>query len=69
MRCRGAEDALINKSLDEGTVQGVKHAIAEQLSPLSDVRGSADYRSHIAAALVDRLIADLEGQVVEVMAL
>ena len=69
VRCRGAEDALINKSLDEGTVQGVKHAIAEQLSPLSDLRGSADYRSHIAAALVDRLIADLEGQVVEVMAL
>ncbi|WP_376710220.1 xanthine dehydrogenase small subunit [Pseudochrobactrum lubricantis] len=68
-RVKSAEQALIGKTLDEAAVAACMQAIATELAPLSDWRGSAEYRLMVAQNLVERLRHDLAGEVVEVMAL
>lgn len=64
-----AEQALIGSILDETAVLECAQVIASELSPLSDWRGSAQYRLMVAQNLVERFRHDLAGEVVEVMAL
>ena len=68
-RVKSAEQAMIGKTLDEEAVAACAQAIAAELAPLSDWRGSAEYRLMVAQNLVERLRHDLAGEVVEVMAL
>lgn len=68
-RVKSAEQALIGQALDEAAVAACAQAVAAELSPLSDWRGSADYRLMVAQNLVTRFARDLAGDVVEVMAL
>lgn len=68
-RVKSAEQALIGKPLNDATVEACAQAIATELSPLSDWRGSAEYRLMVAQNLVQRFARDLAGEVVEVMAL
>lgn len=68
-RVKSAEQALVGKALDGVAVAACAQAIATELSPLSDWRGSAEYRLMVAQNLVERLHHDLAGEVVEVMAL
>ncbi|MEM9732558.1 MAG: xanthine dehydrogenase small subunit [Pseudomonadota bacterium] len=69
LRCPQIENALEGKLLTEAALSAARRAVKETFSPLSDMRGSADYRARVAANLLDRLAADLEGETVEVMAL
>ncbi|RCS23546.1 xanthine dehydrogenase small subunit [Phyllobacterium salinisoli] len=64
-----AETALVGKSLDEDAARACAAAIRNALSPLSDWRGSAQYRLTVAANLAERFRRDLSGETVEVMAL
>jgi xanthine dehydrogenase small subunit len=68
-RVKSAEQALTGKALDGAAVAACAAAIAKELNPLSDWRGSAEYRLTVAQNLVERLHHDLAGEVVEVMAL
>ena len=68
-RVKSAEQALMGKALNEVAVAACAQAIAAELAPLSDWRGSAEYRLMVAQNLVERLRHDLAGEVVEVMAL
>ncbi len=68
-RVKSAEQALLGKALNADTVAACAQAIATELNPLSDWRGSAEYRLMVAQNLVERLRHDLAGEVVEVMAL
>ncbi len=69
VRCKQAEDAIVGLEINEITLTAAKAAIETSFKPMSDMRGTADYRLLVASNLVDRLFADLSGDVVEVMAL
>ena len=69
LRCRDAELALTGSSLSSEAVVAAKKAVSETLKPMDDMRGTAAYRSLVAANLIDRLAIDLSGETVEVMAL
>ena len=51
-RAPACEAALIGKPWSEATVEAAAQAIAEDYQPLSDLRGSAEYRLAAAANLV-----------------
>jgi xanthine dehydrogenase small subunit len=68
VRCMAAEAALVGQPVADG-IRAAKDAVLETFSPMTDMRGSADYRATVAANLLDRFAADLAGETVEVMAL
>ncbi|YBV98176.1 xanthine dehydrogenase small subunit [Phyllobacteriaceae bacterium JZ32] len=68
-RVREAEAALIGRQLAEEAGRACAAAIRDAFSPLSDWRGSAQYRRMVASNLAERFRRDLSGEMVEVMAL
>jgi xanthine dehydrogenase small subunit len=48
------EAALIGRPWSEATLQAAQAAIAQEFSPLSDLRASADYRRQILGQLLRR---------------
>ena len=54
-RAAACEAALIGQFWSEATIERAAAALDEDFSPLSDVRGSADYRRRVAANLLRRL--------------
>ena len=68
-RCPGAEDALNDQEMSMDVVASVSSAITAHFSPLDDWRGSAKYRSLVAANLAERFVRDIAGENVEVMEL
>jgi xanthine dehydrogenase small subunit len=71
MRARGAEAALIGRPFDEGAVAQAGAALAQDFRPISDWRGSSEYRLAVAQNLLWRLYARVvdPGEVVELEAL
>lgn len=67
-RAARAEVALTGKALDSATFDAAVEMVREDFKPLSDWRGSTDYRLEVASGLVRRLSHDLAGERVEVMA-
>jgi CO/xanthine dehydrogenase FAD-binding subunit len=49
------ERALIGESLTDQTLRSVAHLVEEAVSPIDDVRASAEYRRVVAGALLARL--------------
>lgn len=56
VRAPRTEDALTGKTLDAQTIAAAALASCEDVSPIGDVRGSADYRLKAVAALVQRAL-------------
>ncbi|WP_168015639.1 xanthine dehydrogenase small subunit [Halomonas salinarum] len=54
-RARGAEAALEGQPPTEAAFAAAKQALVEDFQPMSDVRGSSDYRRIVAANLLERL--------------
>ncbi|HVN63955.1 MAG TPA: xanthine dehydrogenase family protein subunit M, partial [Candidatus Binataceae bacterium] len=52
-----AADSLIGKKLDDGTIAQAGRLASEAASPIDDMRGTAEYRSHVAGVLTRRAIA------------
>ncbi|AHE52055.1 xanthine dehydrogenase small subunit [Sphingomonas sanxanigenens] len=59
-RASGCEAALIGQPWSAASVEAAAAALAEDYQPLSDLRGSADYRRLVAANLLRRLWAEWE---------
>jgi len=57
IRAQQAESELRNKRIDEQSIQRAADAAREAAEPQSDMRGSADYKRALVAALVKRAIA------------
>jgi carbon-monoxide dehydrogenase medium subunit len=55
MRARKAEATICGKNVDERAVVGAAEIASGECSPISDVRGSVDYRRAIVKVLVGRL--------------
>lgn len=56
IRARDAEAALRGKPLNDKTIQAAAEAAREAVEPQADMRGSADYKRALAAALVTRAV-------------
>jgi xanthine dehydrogenase small subunit len=54
LRAMEAEDAMIGRPWNLQTVQLAQSALARTLKPMSDHRGSADYRMAVAQSLLER---------------
>ncbi|MEM9467217.1 MAG: xanthine dehydrogenase family protein subunit M [Actinomycetota bacterium] len=52
-----AASVLVGSSLDDATIDAAAEAAAGATSPKSDHRGSADYKRHVVATFVRRLLA------------
>jgi xanthine dehydrogenase small subunit len=63
-----AEAALMGKPVSDASFDSTADAIRAAFKPLSDWRGTSDYRSQVAGNLAIRLGAELRGEAVEVMA-
>jgi xanthine dehydrogenase small subunit len=57
-RAPGCEAALTGKPWNEAAVEAAARALAEDYSPLDDLRGSAAYRRTVAANLLRRIWAE-----------
>lgn len=55
VRAERAEKALLGKPWTPETVSAAKRAVADDISPMDDARGTAAYRTAVAANLLDRL--------------
>ncbi len=54
IRLRSAEQAVEGQLWDEGAVARVQAVIERSLTPMTDHRGSREYRSQVAASLVEK---------------
>jgi xanthine dehydrogenase small subunit len=54
-RARGAEDAARGRAWNEDTVERTVAALAEDFTPIDDLRATADYRRKVAGNLLRRL--------------
>ena len=57
VNAREAADAIVGSSLGDGEINSAAEAAAAASSPRSDHRGSADYKRHVVATFVRRLLA------------
>lgn len=56
IRCREAERALLGEPLNEQTLIRASQAAANEISPISDIRATADYRCRAAQELLRRAL-------------
>ncbi|HRO12133.1 MAG TPA: xanthine dehydrogenase small subunit [Amaricoccus sp.] len=61
-RAAGAEAALVGKPWTEETIAAAQQALAEDFTPLTDWRASADYRARVAGNLLRRFYLESKGQ-------
>jgi xanthine dehydrogenase small subunit len=61
------EAALVGQHWSEATVEAAAQALAQDYSPLTDVRGSSAYRLAVAANLLRRLWIERSGEPVSVL--
>src|SRR5436305_726477 len=54
VRAKNAEAALAGKALSAETIASAAEAVLGDVSPIGDVRGSAEYRRLAVSALVER---------------
>jgi xanthine dehydrogenase small subunit len=68
-RALQAERALIGRRWSEAAIEAAAAALADDFSPLSDVRGSSGYRLRVAANLLRRMWLAEAGETVSVLEL
>lgn len=57
LRCKQTEDAIRGQALDDDTVKLARETLLREITPIDDVRSTADYRLRVAAnLLVDFLV-------------
>ena len=57
LRCKQTEDAIRGQALNEDTVKLARETLRREITPIDDVRSTADYRLRVAAnLLVDFLV-------------
>lgn len=64
VRATDVEAALVGKEWNRHTVAGVAEVLAKRFTPISDVRGSAEYRAALVVELLEKFFDDTQsGQV------
>ncbi|WP_085307725.1 xanthine dehydrogenase small subunit [Planktotalea arctica] len=67
MRAAKAEEALVGQVWNEASMDAAAKALAQDFTPLSDMRASAEYRMKTAQNMLHRYFADLSGAPVSVL--
>lgn len=65
VRARKSEEKLKQGKVDEPTMVAASQSVADSISPISDVRGTADYRREMAVNLTYRALREVLGRSVE----
>ena len=61
-----ASEALVGSKLDHAAIGAAVDAARAAAKPISDKRGTAEYRTHVVGVLVSRAIARTQGRIEEV---
>ena len=61
IRARKTEDAFKGKSLDWDRIAELSETVMEEIRPISDVRGSAEYRRQVSAGLLAKAVRQALG--------
>lgn len=56
IRATSVEDYLQGKELNRETIAEAKDLVRSEISPISDIRGSAEYREKVAVRLVEKIV-------------
>lgn len=59
LRARRAEQALNGKAFNNASVELAQQALSEELTPISDARATAAYRSQVAQNLLQRVLLEV----------
>ena len=60
-----AAEALVGSQLDQAAIDGAVEAVRAAATPISDKRGTAEYRTHVAGVLVARALAKAQDRITE----
>ncbi len=61
-RAHQCESALVGKSADGSALESGAKALAQDFSPITDARASADYRMHAARGLLERYLGTISNK-------
>lgn len=61
-RASGCERVLVGSRLSENSIGKAKTALESDFAPITDFRGSSDYRALVAGKLLERMANDLTGR-------
>lgn len=61
IRANRVEDLLVGKEIDPGVIDRCAALVKEEISPISDIRASAEYRTMAASVLLKRAIQQALG--------
>jgi len=56
IRCRKIEQALLGKEPEQGLMKEIHQAIQTEISPITDIRSTEDYRDHAAEVIIYRAL-------------
>jgi CO/xanthine dehydrogenase FAD-binding subunit len=59
IRCHKTEAALADRVLTRSAIEEAKSAILEEISPIDDIRSTADYRKRVTVNLLDEFLTSL----------
>jgi CO/xanthine dehydrogenase FAD-binding subunit len=59
IRCHHAETVLADRMLDRTAIDAAKSAIVADISPIDDIRSTADYRRQVTVNLLDEFLTGL----------
>lgn len=59
IRCSQTEAVLADRVLDGGAIEEAKAAIVAEISPIDDIRSTADYRRRVTVNLLDEFLTGL----------
>jgi xanthine dehydrogenase iron-sulfur cluster and FAD-binding subunit A len=59
IRCHRTEAVLVDRELDRATIEEAKSAIVTEISPIDDIRSTADYRTRVTLNLLDEFLTSL----------
>jgi CO/xanthine dehydrogenase FAD-binding subunit len=59
IRCYQTEAVLADRVLDRAAIAEAKSAIAEEISPIDDIRSTADYRKRVTVNLLEEFLTSL----------
>lgn len=59
VRCSGTEDVLRNQKVDAAIVAAARRALALEISPIDDIRSTADYRLQVAMNVLEDFLLKL----------
>jgi len=62
IRARRVEDALKGRDFDDNNLEEAAEKVAEDITPVSDVRSNEEYRTYISKVLIKGLLKEIDGR-------